>query len=121
MHDCPFCKDLKEEERENLFCALPTVTVIKSLHPVCDGHYLIIPKRHIEKMHEAHAEELLDIHGAIRALSHLHFDYNIGVNCGEEAGQSVPHLHVHFFARRPNDGGVKRGGVRHIFPEKGNY
>jgi len=119
MRDCPFCKNLKEEE--GFFASLPHVNIVKSLHPACDGHYLIIPKRHIAKMHETDAMEMLDIQKAIKMLSVIHWDYNIGVNCGVEAGQSVNHLHIHFFAREAGDGGVKRGGVRHIFPEKGNY
>lgn len=48
-------------------------------------------------------------------------DFNLGINNGVNAGQTVRHLHVHLMPRFANDGGVKTGGVRHIFPERGNY
>ena len=48
-------------------------------------------------------------------------DFNVGINSGENAGQTVNHLHVHLIPRFAGDDGVKTGGVRHIFPERGNY
>ncbi len=48
-------------------------------------------------------------------------DFNVGINNGESAGQTVHHLHVHLMPRFATDDGVKTGGVRHIFPERGNY
>lgn len=48
-------------------------------------------------------------------------DFNVGINNGESAGQTVHHLHAHLMPRFASDDGVKTGGVRHIFPERGNY
>lgn len=58
-----------------------------------------------------------------RALDErLHPDgYNIGINAGEAAGQTVPHLHVHVIPRYRGDVDDPRGGVRHVIPGKGNY
>ena len=47
--------------------------------------------------------------------------YNIGMNCGETAGQSVWHCHVHLIPRRKGDVEFPKGGVRHVIPYKGNY
>lgn len=47
--------------------------------------------------------------------------YNIGINCGEAAGQTVFHLHVHVIPRYAGDVEDPRGGVRHCVPSKGNY
>lgn len=48
-------------------------------------------------------------------------DFNLGINNGIYAGQTVNHLHIHLIPRSANDGGVGTGGVRHVFPERGNY
>lgn len=48
-------------------------------------------------------------------------DFNVGINNGESAGQTVYHLHVHLIPRFTGDDGVKAGGVRHIFPKRGKY
>jgi diadenosine tetraphosphate (Ap4A) HIT family hydrolase len=47
--------------------------------------------------------------------------FNIGMNCGEIAGQSVWHCHVHLIPRRKGDVEYPKGGVRHVIPYKGNY
>lgn len=48
-------------------------------------------------------------------------DFNIGINDGPSAGQTIPHLHIHVMPRFIDDGGAGTGGVRHIFPAKGDY
>jgi diadenosine tetraphosphate (Ap4A) HIT family hydrolase len=47
--------------------------------------------------------------------------YNIGVNCGESAGQSIFHCHIHLIPRRKGDTANPRGGVRHVIPNRGCY
>ena len=47
--------------------------------------------------------------------------FNIGMNCGEIAGQSVWHCHIHLIPRRKGDVEFPKGGVRHVIPYKGNY
>lgn len=60
---------------------------------------------------------------ALRAMTDNQnlIDFNVGINNGESAGQTVHHLHVHLMPRFATDDGVKTGGVRHIFPGRGNY
>jgi ATP adenylyltransferase len=57
----------------------------------------------------------------IEALDHSVSGFNIGMNCGESAGQTVFHCHIHLIPRRNGDVEAPRGGVRHLIPDKGHY
>lgn len=118
------------------FCILPPERIIDSneygltIHdgfPVSTGHTLIIPKRHIGSWFEIDAEEqlgLLDLltRAKIALQNELNPDgYNIGINDGPAAGQTVPHLHMHLIPRYKGDIEDPRGGVRWIIPEKAKY
>lgn len=118
------------------FCTLPASrTVIADAHaivirdgfPISPGHTLVIPRRHIGSFFETTADErasllsLLD--EAQRALAaELNPDgWNIGINDGTAAGQTVPHLHIHLIPRYAGDSTDPRGGVRWVMPEKADY
>ncbi len=85
------------------------VIVLIDYKPVIEGHCLILPKRHVEHLQDLNSEELLSVHGAISKLfesAKKTYDataYLIWQKNGVEAGQSVPHVHVHFLPRKPND------------------
>lgn len=95
--------------------------------PVNPGHLEIIPKRHIKDWWETTQEEKLAIFELLEDAKKLidekyHPDaYNIGMNLGEDAGQSIMHLHVHLIPRYKNDVENPRGGVRGIITNKQNY
>ena len=95
--------------------------------PVNPGHLEIIPKRHIKDWWETTQEEKLAIFKLLEDAKKLidekyHPDaYNIGMNLGEDAGQSIMHLHVHLIPRYKNDVENPRGGVRGIIPNNQNY
>lgn len=102
--------------------------VAMDYYPVTEFHSLIIPKRHVIDYFHLNQAEI----NAINALIHDQknyldkFDkriegYNIGINCGEVAGQSVWHCHVHLIPRRKGDVENPKGGVRHVIPNKGHY
>jgi len=101
--------------------------IIRDGFPISDGHTLVIPKRHIPSIFEATPEEQADIFATLEEAKKqldetLHPDgYNIGINDGIFAGQTVMHLHVHLIPRYSGDQNDPRGGVRWIFPEKANY
>lgn len=101
--------------------------VIRDGFPVSPGHTLIIPKRHAATFFETTTAERLAMFelmdGAKRDLdAELHpAAYDIGVNDGPAAGQTVPHLHVHLIPRYAGDDSDPRGGVRRIFPKKAKY
>ncbi len=93
-----------------------------------EGHTLIIPKRHVADYFELHQPEL----NAINELLQKHkkelqkndksiTGFNVGVNCGEDAGQSIFHVHVHLIPRRKGDMEKPKGEVRGVIPEKQAY
>jgi diadenosine tetraphosphate (Ap4A) HIT family hydrolase len=101
---------------------------ISDAFPVSPGHTLVVPRRVIANWFEATREEreaLFDLVDKVRkqldAGATPPQGYNIGVNVGEAAGQTVPHLHVHVIPRYRGDVEDPRGGVRHVIPGRGNY
>jgi diadenosine tetraphosphate (Ap4A) HIT family hydrolase len=118
------------------FCTLHAERVIDSNHycivirdgfPISPGHTLIIPKRHIGSFFELKAEErqdLLNLLEVAKKILDIEFHpngYNIGINDGPAAGQTVPHLHLHLIPRYLGDLPDPRGGVRWVIPEKADY
>jgi len=95
--------------------------------PVSKGHALVVPRRHVLSIWDLSVDEYQDAFDLTRRIKDLlqdRFDpqgFNIGVNCGEVAGQSVWHAHIHVIPRYTGDVPAPRGGVRNIFPGKGNY
>ena len=121
--NCPFCQ-LPEEE---ILYSSELVIAFHDRFPVSEGHTLIITKRHIPSFFDALEEERREIDIAIQKMK-VYLDgkyspdgYNIGLNCGEAAGQSVPHLHVHLIPRYKGDMENPRGGVRGVIPSKQSY
>jgi diadenosine tetraphosphate (Ap4A) HIT family hydrolase len=119
-----------------LFCSVPSseLTLDRPLamarrdtYPVSPGHTLIIPKRHVVSFFETTDEErlamcrLLDEVKAMLDEKHKPDGYNIGINGGEAAGQSVMHLHIHLIPRYKGDRPDPKGGVRWVLPEKATY
>ena len=123
MTNCPFCTLPPERIIDSNDLAL----VIRDGYPVSPGHTLVIPKRHIGSWFEITPEEqsaMLDLLGRAKAVLEEEFKpdgYNIGINDGPTAGQTVPHLHMHLIPRYKGDLEDPRGGVRWIIPEKAKY
>lgn len=99
-------------------------------YPVSPGHALLIPRRHVATWFDASAEEHLALTAAIEEARRRVLErfaakppdgFNIGVNAGLSAGQTVMHLHVHLIPRWMGDVPNPRGGVRHLMPGKGHY
>ena len=120
---CPFCTLPPERIIDSNDLAL----VIRDGYPVTPGHTLVIPKRHIGSWFEitqAEQQALLDLLAKAKAVLETEFmpdGYNIGINDGPTAGQTVPHLHMHLIPRYKGDQEDPRGGVRWIIPEKAKY
>lgn len=97
--------------------------------PVSPGHALVVTKREVRDWFGATLEEqhaLLALVGQVKEILDTSLNpkpdgYNIGFNCGEAAGQTVMHLHIHVIPRYSGDMIDPRGGVRHVIPAKGNY
>ena len=118
------------------FCTLPANRIvlenfdgmaIDDGFPISPGHTLIIPRRHVGSffdLSEAERNSLLSLlEGAKRRLDKQFGPdgYNIGINDGLAAGQTVRHLHIHLIPRFHGDREDPRGGVRWIIPEKADY
>jgi len=118
------------------FCVLPTDRIvlqnnsaiaIYDAYPISPGHLLIIPTRHVASWFDTSDTEKQDMLKLLEtARSYLHNahqadGYNIGINDGAVAGQTVPHLHIHLIPRYVDDVSDPRGGVRWIFPDKAKY
>lgn len=101
--------------------------VVRDINPVNDGHTLVIPKRHVSSFFDLTEPELMAIMQLLkRAKEDIEKtwqpdDYNIGINDGPAAGQTVPHVHVHLMPRYINDVADARGGVRLVIPHKAIY
>ena len=123
MTTCPFCTLPKE--RIQLVNDLGVV--IRDGYPISLGHTLIIPKRHVGSFFELQKDEhdaLMKLVDEAKQDLDTEFQpdgYNIGINDGEAAGQTVPHLHIHLIPRYQGDQDDPRGGVRWIIPEKAKY
>ena len=131
---CPFCSP----DSTRIMLSNTHAIAIYDGFPVSPGHCLIVPKRHIASFFEATREEqtaLFDLLAEMRQLllnpPQPPFDkvgslsvpdgFNIGINDGAAAGQTVMHLHIHLIPRYAGDQPDPRGGVRWIFPEKAPY
>jgi diadenosine tetraphosphate (Ap4A) HIT family hydrolase len=96
-------------------------------YPVAEGHMLVVPKRHVTSLFDLPEEEqaaLWRLVALVRArlMDELMPDgFNVGVNDGTAAGQTVPHAHVHVIPRRAGDVADPRGGVRWVVPAKAQY
>jgi diadenosine tetraphosphate (Ap4A) HIT family hydrolase len=120
---CPFCFP----SADRIAFEHRLVRALWDAFPVNPGHLLVVPRRHVATWFDASTEEHEAIRQALEearqlvAARHNPDGYNIGVNVGQSAGQTVFHLHVHLIPRYAGDVADPRGGVRHVIPGKGNY
>ena len=120
---CPFCTLLQARIIDVSSYGL----VVRDAFPISPGHTLIIPKRHAGSFFNLSSEEredLMSLLGTAKANVEAEFKpdgYNIGINDGPVAGQTVPHLHIHLIPRYKGDMPDPRGGVRWIIPDKADY
>jgi diadenosine tetraphosphate (Ap4A) HIT family hydrolase len=121
--NCPFCA----LPPERVIDAEDLAIVIRDGFPVAEGHTLVIPRRHVGSFFELTPQEQASILGLLdraqrQLREQLRVDaFNIGVNDGPAAGQTVPHVHVHLIPRRAGDVPDPRGGVRWVVPAKAAY
>jgi len=124
MTDCIFCNI----PDERIIFANDLAFAIRDGYAVTELHTLIIPKRHIATYFELNQKELDDCN---RLLNSIKADiesedesvtgFNIGINCGEDAGQTILHCHIHLIPRRKGDTEDPKGGVRGVIPDKQKY
>ena len=125
MKGCCFCVE-NIDKSKILFETSNWIALLDSF-PVSKGHTLLIPKEHFETyfdLTDAYKNSLdYRLNDVKRLLdAEYHPDgYNVGFNCGEAAGQSIMHFHLHIIPRYKGDVENPRGGVRGVIPNKQNY
>lgn len=127
QENCLFC-DVQTKDRQRIVAENSLAYAIRDGFPVTEFHTLFIPKRHAKDYFELTQAEINAINQLIQEqktsldkLDKTIDGYNIGMNCGETAGQTVFHCHVHLIPRRKGDVENPRGGIRHLIAGKGFY
>ena len=125
QEDCIFCKKINckvLEEKKYFFIIRDTA------YPVTEHHTLIISNRHVSNFFELNNVENKELSQILKnqkkKLQNLDKSitgFNVGVNIGKDAGQSIMHCHIHLIPRRKGDVEDPRGGVRGVIPEKQKY
>ena len=105
-----------------------TAIAIKDRYPVTRYHTLVMPRRHTPDFFTMTSQERRDTEALILLTKNKILEkdpsvtgFNLGVNCGESAGQTIMHAHMHLIPRRDGDTPFPRGGVRGVIPEKMPY
>ena len=120
---CPFCNP----PSDRVFHETLTVVGLWDGFPVSPGHALLIPRRHVADWSELSADERLELTSGIEVARssvcklYKPDGFNVGMNLGEAAGQTVAHLHLHVIPRYLGDVEDPRGGVRWVVPERADY
>jgi diadenosine tetraphosphate (Ap4A) HIT family hydrolase len=121
---CPFC----EIPKDRVVDESPLAYVIRDAYPVTPLHTLVIPKRHTSTYFELGGAELnscnsllMKAREVIRQGDESVQGFNVGINEGEIAGQTIFHCHIHLIPRRKGDVERPRGGVRHVISDKADY
>ena len=118
--ESPFLNIEKIIENENAFA-------IYDAFPVSKGHVLVIPKRVIAEIFDLNDEEYSSCFNLVKEVKKILEEkfkpdgFNIGINNGEKAGQTIFHAHIHVIPRYSGDVDNPRGGIRHVIPGKGDY
>lgn len=123
MKDCIFCNIQHKE----IIIESKLSHAIYDKFPVNKGHVLIIPKKHISSYFDLEVEEKNDLWDLVEKTKEILDDkfnpdgYNVGINIGKEAGQTIFHCHIHLIPRYLNDIKHPEGGVRAVIPSKQKY
>ena len=123
VSDCPFCA----LPSERAWLAREHALALRDGYPISQGHTLIVSRRHVGSIFELTRHECDDVLALlVEARERLQAElspaaFNVGVNDGSAAGQTVPHAHVHLIPRYCGDVADPRGGVRWLIPDKADY
>ncbi len=121
---CPFCDRIESSEPT---AANDSAVAFPDGFPVSDGHTLVVPRRHVFSLWELPPSELHSIWELVTevrtflASKHSPDGFNVGVNDGAAAGQTIDHAHLHVIPRYLGDVPDPRGGIRLVIPERARY
>ena len=123
MSKCPFC-DLEEAR---IVSSSSAAFAIRDSFPLTEGHTLVIPRAHVKSLYDLSVEDqsavwnlVSKVRQNIKEQCGVHA-FNIGINDGSDAGQTIEHAHVHVIPRRAGDVLDARGGIRNIIPANARY
>jgi len=123
--ECFFCNKAK---KETISSSEFVFVVRDNKFPVTKHHTLIAPHRHVSDFFDLNNDELNDLSKVLKKQRQLLLNldkaitgFNVGVNAGVDAGQSIMHCHIHLIPRRKGDIDNPRGGVRGVIPSKQKY
>lgn len=124
MTDCPFCA----LPAERILWSDPWCVAVRDHYPVARGHTLIIPRRHVASFRELTADEwsavlqhVREVGARLQAEDPSIAGFNLGINDGRAAGQTIFHVHIHLIPRRAGDVRRPEGGVRGVIPGRRHY
>jgi diadenosine tetraphosphate (Ap4A) HIT family hydrolase len=120
---CPFCS----VDAKRWIASSDAAIAFLDGFPVAEHHTLVIPRRHVASLFELDANELADVWALVTEVRRSLAEefgiqaFNVGVNDGVLAGQTVLHAHVHVIPRVAGDSDDPRGGIRWVIPDKARY
>jgi len=124
LENCLFCN----KKKQKIIYSSKLIYVVRDSYPVTKYHSLVIPHRHVSNFFDLNVNELNDLNMILKKErnSLLNLDnkitaFNVGVNAGTDAGQSIMHCHIHLIPRRKGDMDNPKGGVRGVIPSKQKY
>jgi diadenosine tetraphosphate (Ap4A) HIT family hydrolase len=121
--DCPFCSI----PADRVVAANDHAIAVRDAYPVTPGHSLVIAKRHVASFFDLNTSEsvaMVELLKTVRLLVEREIapsGYNIGINVGQAAGQTILHVHIHLIPRNAGDVTDPTGGVRNVIPGRGRY
>jgi diadenosine tetraphosphate (Ap4A) HIT family hydrolase len=121
--DCPFC----DIAPDRVLAANEHAVAVLDAYPASPGHCLVVARRHVVGFFELEPSEIaamVEVLGHVRCrieAVHSPQGYNVGVNVGVAAGQTVSHVHIHLIPRYAGDVADPTGGVRNVIPGRGRY
>lgn len=124
LSGCAFCE---RGAAGDLVAASESGVAFRDKYPVSQGHTLVVPRAHVCSLFDLEADAVADIWrlvGEVRSILDAALapdGFNVGLNDGTAAGQTVPHAHVHVIPRFNGDRDDPRGGVRWVLPDKAAY
>ena len=123
---CAFCEI--DSDKSTVLFESEHFYLTQDKFPITPGHLLIIPRRHITSPSNLSETEWYDLRVVLEEACSLLktgdnqiTGFNVGINIGSDAGQTIPHLHIHVIPRRPSDIPDSKCGVRMINPTKADY
>jgi diadenosine tetraphosphate (Ap4A) HIT family hydrolase len=121
--DCPFC----EIDRERIWLDNEVGIALWDVYPVSEGHALVVPRRHVASIYDLSDCDQHSLWELVAEARHALLEkfspngFNIGINDGPVAGQTVMHAHIHIIPRYTGDVPDPRGGIRWVIPEAATY